>query len=35
VERVLAQAEAVSPMLDTIHPRCARTRTFEVRRPVL
>jgi uncharacterized OsmC-like protein len=33
VERVLAQAEAVSPMLDTLHPRCTRTRTFEVHHP--
>ncbi len=32
VERVLAQAERLSPMLDSLHPRCERLRTFEVRR---
>jgi uncharacterized OsmC-like protein len=33
VERVLAHAERVSPMLDCLNPRCERLRTFEVRRP--
>lgn len=33
VERVLAHAERLSPMLDTLHPRCTRTRTFEVKVP--
>ncbi|HEV8248150.1 MAG TPA: OsmC family protein [Polyangiaceae bacterium] len=32
VERVLAQAERLSPMLDCIATRCERVRTFEVRR---
>jgi uncharacterized OsmC-like protein len=32
IERVLAQAERLSPMLDNLHPRCERKRTYEVRR---
>jgi uncharacterized OsmC-like protein len=30
VERVLVQAERLSPMLDCLHPRITRTRTFEL-----
>jgi len=33
VERLLIHAERLSPMLDSIHPRCERVRTFEVQRP--
>jgi uncharacterized OsmC-like protein len=32
VERLLRHAESLSPMLDSLHPRCKRVRTFEVRR---
>jgi uncharacterized OsmC-like protein len=33
VERVLERTERLSPMLDTLHPRCERIRTFEVLAP--
>lgn len=32
VERLLQQAERLSPMLDSLHPRCERVRTFELLR---
>jgi hypothetical protein len=31
VERVLAHAARLSPMLDVVHPRCTRRRTFSLR----
>jgi len=31
VEDVLSHAERLSPMLDSLHPRCQRVRTFELR----
>lgn len=31
VEEVLSYAERLSPLLDSIHPRCSRLRTFELK----